>query len=235
MRKTRITSHIVKIKATFYSYRFELLQSNLNFLIEQCKLNYYARSSKKLSDPMTSSKSYWPILKTFWNNKKIPCIHYYTMMINSSQTLKERLKYLTLFCKTMVSYQHKQWPSFSSLSQKKPNKLLSTIYFTSDDILKIIKNSDPNKAHDHTYSNDKNLWCFCLQTSGIKIFRTCLENGKFPTEWKKTMRFEYTKTEINEIWKNAVQYLRFLLLEKHLKEYWIITCMNFLLKILNIS
>ena len=58
----------------FSAHQFELLQSKLNSLIEKSKSNYYARLSKKLADPMTSPKSYWSILKTFLNNKKIPCI-----------------------------------------------------------------------------------------------------------------------------------------------------------------
>ena len=59
---------------TFSLYQFELLQSKLNSLIEKPKLNYYARLSKILSDPMTSHRSYWSKLKTFSNKKKIPCI-----------------------------------------------------------------------------------------------------------------------------------------------------------------
>ena len=59
---------------TFSLYQFELLQSKLNSLIEKSKLNYYACLSEKLSDPMTSPKSYWSILKTFLNNKKTPFI-----------------------------------------------------------------------------------------------------------------------------------------------------------------
>ena len=35
----------------FFVYQFELLQSKLNSLIEKSKTNYYARLSKKLSDP----------------------------------------------------------------------------------------------------------------------------------------------------------------------------------------
>ena len=56
----------------FSVHQFELLQSNS--LIKKSKSNYYARLSKKLSDPMSSAKSYWSILKSFLNNKKIPCI-----------------------------------------------------------------------------------------------------------------------------------------------------------------
>ena len=47
----------------FSLHQFELLQSKLKSLIEKSKLNYYARLSKKLLDPMTSPKSYWSILK----------------------------------------------------------------------------------------------------------------------------------------------------------------------------
>ena len=37
-------------------------------------MNYYACLSNKMSDPMTSPKTYSSILKTFLNNKIIPCI-----------------------------------------------------------------------------------------------------------------------------------------------------------------
>ena len=66
------------------------------------------------------------------------------------------------------------------------HELLWTIYFRSDDVLKIIKNIDPSKAHGH----DISIWIikicdvpFCKLLE--LIFRSCFENGKFPTEWKK--------------------------------------------------
>ena len=48
----------------FSVYQFELLKLKLNSLIEKSKSNYYARLSKRISDPMISPKSYWSILKT---------------------------------------------------------------------------------------------------------------------------------------------------------------------------
>ena len=105
-------------------------------------------------------------------------------MINSSQTLKKKLNNLT------IVLQNSDLPSVLS---KKTHKLLSTIDFTSDDILKIIKNLDPNKAHDMI-----SIWMVKIRDASIckpleLIFRSCLENGKFPTEWKKLMRFQHTK------------------------------------------
>ena len=73
MTKTKLKINIVE-NNTFCFHQFEFLQSKLNFLIKKSEWNCYPRLSKNLSDPMTSPKPYWYILKTFLNNKKIPCI-----------------------------------------------------------------------------------------------------------------------------------------------------------------
>ena len=43
-------------------------------LIYEKKNDYYNALAKKLSDPKTSSKTYWSILKTFYNTKKVAII-----------------------------------------------------------------------------------------------------------------------------------------------------------------
>ena len=43
-------------------------------LIYKKKNDYYNALAKKQSDPTTSSKTYWSILKTFYNTKKVPII-----------------------------------------------------------------------------------------------------------------------------------------------------------------
>ena len=43
-------------------------------LIYEEKNDYYIALAKKLSDTTTSYKTYWPILKTFYNTKKVPII-----------------------------------------------------------------------------------------------------------------------------------------------------------------
>ena len=56
---------------------FENLQSLQNLLgvsIEASKERYCSRLSKKLMELSTSSKTYWSVLKSFHDNKKIPCI-----------------------------------------------------------------------------------------------------------------------------------------------------------------
>ena len=67
-------SYIRSDKSLQFLNQFQFLQTKLISLIEESKNQYYIRLSHKLLDPNTSQKSYWSILKTFLNNKKIPCI-----------------------------------------------------------------------------------------------------------------------------------------------------------------
>ena len=72
---------------------------------------------------------------------------------------------------------------------KNTRQSLSTVEFSAYDILKIIWNLDPNTAHGPNMISIR-LLKICdesiCQPLGI-IFRSCLENGKFPSQWKKPM------------------------------------------------
>ena len=52
----------------------ESLVNELNDLISQTKTLYYENLAKKLNNPLLQAKIYWSILKTFYNDKKIPLI-----------------------------------------------------------------------------------------------------------------------------------------------------------------
>ena len=67
--------------------KVKCLQIELNSAIKSNKQKYYSRLSKKLVDPVTSTKSYRSTLKMFLNNEKIPCI----------PPLKHHNKYVTDF------------------------------------------------------------------------------------------------------------------------------------------
>ena len=47
---------------------------SLNLLVSESKAAYYTRLRNKLSNPKTSSKAYWSILKSFFSDKKIPVV-----------------------------------------------------------------------------------------------------------------------------------------------------------------
>ena len=78
------------------------------------------------------------------------------------------------------------------------------ICFASDDILKIIKNLDPNKAHSHDIISTRMVklcdasLCKLLEL----IFKSCLESAKFPLEWKKANVALAHKTGDKQILEN---------------------------------
>ena len=65
-------------------------------------------------------------------------------MINSSQTVKKRRKYLNLFFAKECSLVNTN-SDLPSVLSKETHKVLPTMHFTSDEILKIIQNFDLNK------------------------------------------------------------------------------------------
>ena len=58
----------------YHHYAFKSLQNHLNQSIQISKQNYVNKIAQRLGDPNTSSKCYWPLLKTLLNRKKISCI-----------------------------------------------------------------------------------------------------------------------------------------------------------------
>ena len=50
------------------------LSEDLTNAITNSKLAYYRRIASKLNDLISAPKTYWPILKSFVNGKKIPLI-----------------------------------------------------------------------------------------------------------------------------------------------------------------
>ena len=59
------------LKATLF---VESLINEINELISNAKNLYYVNLAKELNNPLLQAKSYWSILKTFYNNIKIPLI-----------------------------------------------------------------------------------------------------------------------------------------------------------------
>ena len=80
--------------------KFQSLQAHLKTTIEKSKLKYYSRLSDKLLDSKTSPKSYWSILKTFLNNKKIPCI---PPLLHNGKFIRKKLNSLMTFFKAVFS------------------------------------------------------------------------------------------------------------------------------------
>ena len=57
-----------------YFKNCQSLPNLLGVSIEASKERYYSCLSKKLMEPSTSPKTYWSVLKSVHNIKKVPCI-----------------------------------------------------------------------------------------------------------------------------------------------------------------
>ena len=90
------------------------------------------------------------------------------------------------------------------LSQKKTRESLSKINFSTDGVLKIIRNLDPNKAHGHDMISTRMIKiCDTSICRPLKlIFQSCLESGKFPIEWKKVNLVPFHKKCDKQILNN---------------------------------
>ena len=66
-------------------------------------LSFILPHTYRLADPLTSPKTYLSILKTFFNNKKTPCIPPLFHENKFITDLLEKLNYLTFFCRSMLA------------------------------------------------------------------------------------------------------------------------------------
>ena len=94
--KVAFKSYCCSNKSMFLLEKFKALQYQLNISIEESKEKYYTKLSSRLADPLTSLKTYWSILKTFLNNKKISCI---PPLFHENKFITDfkKLNYLTIF------------------------------------------------------------------------------------------------------------------------------------------
>ena len=128
--------------------RFRSLQKNLSSLTETSKHGCFSKIAKKLPDPNTSSQTYWSILKRFLTSKEVPCIppifHDNKFITDFREKAELFNSFFTNQC-SLITNTSELLTNCESLTDKS----LSNIFFTDNDIGKIIKGLDPNKAHGH--------------------------------------------------------------------------------------
>ena len=161
------------------------MQESLQRNIEISKERYYSKLSAKLTNNKINHKCCWTILKTFLNNKKIPCI---PPLIHNNQfvtAFKEKCELFNSFFAKQCSL-IETGSTLTTQFTLKTNKLLNNINFSESDILKVIRNLDPNKAHGHDEISIRMLQ-ICDKTICkplYLIFSSCMESDIFPSQWK---------------------------------------------------
>ena len=183
--------------------KLEHLQNRLNNSIDSSKHNYYLRMANKLNNIQKSSKAYWSISKSFLNNKKIPII---PPILHNNALVTDFKKKAELF----NSYFANQCTLINSNGtlpvnvQYLTDKRLSSFDFSEDDIMKVIQELDPNKAHGQNNISIRTIK-ICGKSICIplrKIFEECLRTGTVPLEWKKGHVVPIFKKGDKQIYKN---------------------------------
>ena len=164
--------------------------ASLNFIaqdisnaVNSSKLKYHEHLPLNLNDPTAAPKIYWKILKIFVNETKIPLI---PPLLVGNQLVTDFLVKANLFnnsfsqqC-TTVDNDSSIPPNITFSTEQK----LSTLEFCTDDIVKIIKPKDPNKAHGHDEISTRMIKLCATSIAKLfsVLFRNCFENQCFPKE-----------------------------------------------------
>ena len=149
---TEIIKNKIKSDSSLYkSNKFIDLQNlskEISTMILERKEKYHNHLSIKLDNPNTSAKTYWSILKSFYNDSKVPLIP--PLLVNN-KIVSDFTKKANIF-NDFFTLQCTPLNNSSVLPAKvtfKTQSRLNSICFEEDDILKIIRNLNVDKAHGH--------------------------------------------------------------------------------------
>ena len=135
-------------KTNYHYIKLQYAITEVSEAMSKGKDEYHRRLTQKLSDPSASSKTYWFILKRFYNGKKMPIIP--PLLINNKMEseFKTKANYFNSF------FTSKCTPFINNSTL--PNSVqyvsaarLSSFSFNEEIILKIINALSINKVHGH--------------------------------------------------------------------------------------
>ena len=142
----------------------------------------------KLANPSMSSKTYWPILKTFVNGKKIPIIS--PLLVND--------KFVTNFSASCQPLKNNS--TLPKSNTYHAENRLNDITFDNEKLLKIIQSLDANKDHGYDGISIRMLKLsspFIIIKPLSIIFQNCLKSGILPDDWKKGKIVPVHKKTVN--------------------------------------
>ena len=128
--------------------KLEDLHNEIDNLISKSKKEYYQNINRKLHDPLTGSKIYWSIKRTFFNGKKVPAtppLLFHGAFVSNFQK-KENI-FNSFFAKQciLVSNSSVLTSEFTYVTEE----YIQSITFSGSDVIKIIRALGVNKAYGH--------------------------------------------------------------------------------------
>ena len=164
-----------------------------------------------------SAKSYWTILKAFYNKRKIPLIPPFFVNYSFITDFKEKANLFNeFFCKQCTPVAN---DSTLPTLLETPNETLSSLEIIASDIRKIINALRVNNAHGY---DEICITMLKLCESAITeplylIFKNCLSSNTFLDVWKKANVIPVHKKGDKQVLKNITLCLCYQSVGKYLK------------------
>ena len=179
------------------------LITELNELIATTKALYFENLRKKLNNPLVQAKTYWSILKTFYNGKKIPLVP--PVLVNDKFVTDMKTKgdiFRKFVAEQCIPLKNDSKIPINLIFQTQSR--LSSLDFNEDEILKIIRALNIHKAHGHDDISirmikicDKSL----LKPLTI-LFQNSPKSSCYPVIWKKSNIIPVHKKNDTQLVKN---------------------------------
>ena len=165
----------------------ETLITEINDLITSAKDLYYNNLANKLNNPLLQAKTYWSILKMFYNDKKIPIIP--PLLIDNKFVTDIQSK-ANIF-NNFFADQCTPLRNGSVLPRTQiflTQSRLCTLNFDGEELLKIIRNLNVHKAHGH---DDISIRMIKICDKSILkplilLFENSTKSSYYPDIWKKS-------------------------------------------------
>ena len=167
--------------------RVQNVIAEVSELVCKSKDDYRKQLARKVTNLKTSSKTYWSILKTFCNGRNFPLIP--LLVINNKLEVDFKRKadhFNNFFASKCTPLQNDS--VLPALLEHECDARLSKINFSDDQILKILRALDINKAHGHDEISMRMLkLCdkFIITRLSI-LFQNCIDTRTFPDTWRKS-------------------------------------------------
>ena len=165
----------------------QALITEINELISSIRNVYYENLAKKLNNPLLQVKTYWSILKTFYNEKNIPLIPPPLVDNNFVTDIQTKANIFNTFFA-------KQCTPLNNSSVLPVNQMFLTqsrlnfINFDEDEILKVIRALNIHKAHCHDDISIRMI-TICdksLLKPLIILFENSIKSSCYPDIWKRS-------------------------------------------------
>ena len=163
------------------------LITEINELISSTKNLYYENLAKRLNNPLPQAKTYWSILKSFYNEKKIPIIP--PLLVDNKFVTDIQMKaniFNNFFAEQCTPLKNSSVLPLNQIFLTQSR--LNCIDFNGDEILKIVRALNIHKAHGHDDISIKMIK-ICdksLVKPLILLFENSAKSSSYPDIWKKS-------------------------------------------------